>query len=151
AVGSENSDYAEFVKPEGSLLEGISLTQKTTEWLESQPDFVQGSVKAALEEGNAVKVNEALAYIKKSLPRESTDRDTSVNKEEDKDATLESKIKNAEKLASGPKSLNDIPGKTVPTSAEKELEDSDDVYEAAERLSGGDPAKLLELMDKVLG
>jgi len=151
AVGSENSDYAEFVKPEGSLLEGISLTQKTTEWLESQPDFVQGSVKAALEEGNAVKVNEALAYIKKSLPSsEVVGEVATAGKKEDKDAALEDKIKNAKKLTNGVKSLNDIPGKTVPTSAEKELEDSDDLSADAERLSGGDPSKLNEMLDKIL-
>jgi len=149
AVGTENSDYSEFVKPEGSLLEGISLTKKTTEWLESQPEFVQVSVKDALN-GTATKVNEALSYIKKSLSTEPVADVAKEGKGEDKNATLEDKIKNAAKLASGPKSLTDIPGKTVPTSAEKELEDSDDLSAAAERLSGGDPKKLKELLSNVL-
>jgi hypothetical protein len=150
AVESDNSDYAEYVKPEGSLLEGISLTKKTTEWLKSQPEFVQVSVKDALENGTATKVNEALSYIKKSLPTEPVADVAKESEGEDKNATLEDKIKNAAKLASGPKSLNDIPGKTVPTSAEKELEDSDDLSAAAERLSGGDPSKLKELLNNVL-
>jgi hypothetical protein len=149
-VNSENPNYAEFVKSEGDLLEGISLTDKTTDWLDSQPDFVRGSVKDALENGNAAKVNEALAYIKKSLPLKPIEGVVRVNKDEDKKATLEEKIKSAEKLASGPKSLNDIPGKTVPTSAEKELEDSDDLSADAERLSGGDPSKLNEMLDRIL-
>lgn len=141
-LGTENSDYQDFVKPEGEYGADAVLGEKAEEWLSKQPAFIAVSAKEALLKGDASQVKDVIEAIKNSDP-------AIVGSKKDISSIVDGKVTKANEVTHQPKSLSGLPGTVVPPKASDEVENSDDKVAAARRFHGGNLAKYEELLGEV--
>ncbi|NIP50819.1 MAG: hypothetical protein GWO26_02320 [Phycisphaerae bacterium] len=150
-VRADNPDSADFVRPAGDFGgEKAEIGSKAEEWLKGKPEFVAEAARKALLEGDAVQVADVIAEMKRSSTATASSGRTKADAGKNTQKVVDEKIKKAAETASQPKSINDLPGKSVPSSDKDAVENADDITAAVRGIHKGNMDKYDELLDELL-